>query len=105
MAGNANSGRRQEKPFRDAMMVEIKAAGDNHKLLREIACVVLEECRGGNMEAIKFMAERVDGKVAQPIAGDTDNPLVISNIIRTIVDPIGLENSAGVLSAAETSEI
>lgn len=87
MAGNSNSGRRQEKPFRDALMMQIKAAGDNHKVLREIADTVLSECRGGNMDAIKFMAERVDGKVAQPVAGDTDNPLIITSIMRTIVDP------------------
>jgi Family of unknown function (DUF5681) len=30
-------GRPKGKPFRDALMMEIKAAGDDHKALRKIA--------------------------------------------------------------------
>jgi hypothetical protein len=35
--GNKYGGARKVKPFRDALMMEIKAAGDDHKTLRKIA--------------------------------------------------------------------
>src|SRR5258706_15584996 len=95
MAGNANSGRKQEKPFRDALRL---ATADPAKL-RRIAEKVVAQCEEGDMEAIKFFAERLDGKVAQPIAGDTDNPLIITNILRTIVDPNRAEDSESILPA------
>ena len=37
MAGNANSGRKAEKPFRDALRLELAAIGDDQKALRQIA--------------------------------------------------------------------
>ncbi len=82
MAGNANSGRKQEKPFRDALRMEIAAAGDNHKALRAVARALLEKATEGDMQAIKELADRTDGKVAQAIVGDSDADPI--NIVQTI---------------------
>ncbi len=93
MAGNANSGRKAEKPFRDALRMELAAIGDDHKALRQIArnlinLAMAEDCK---LDAIKELADRTDGKVPQAhIGGDEDdNPInVVARIERIIVDPL-----------------
>ena len=65
MAGNANSGRRQEKPFRDALRIEIAAAGEDQKALRKIAAALVQKASDGDMAAIKEVADRLDGKAVQ----------------------------------------
>lgn len=84
MAGNANSGRKQEKPFRDALRMELAAAGEDGKALRKIARALIDKAGEGDMQAIKEIADRVDGKVAQAVVGDEDGgPLQV--IIRQYV--------------------
>jgi hypothetical protein len=88
MAGNQNSGRKQEKPFRDALRMELAAAGDDGRALRLIAQKLIEKAQEGDMQAIKELADRTDGKVAQAIIGgdEDDNPVnVIHRIERHIV--------------------
>jgi hypothetical protein len=90
MAGNANSGRKAEKPFRDALRMEIAEAGDNPKALRNIAKKLIEQAEAGDMQAIREFADRIDGKVAQAvIGGDEDDPAIrmVHRIERVIVDP------------------
>ena len=89
MAGNANSGRRAEKPFRDALRMQLKEAGDDHKALRIIAAKLIEKAQEGDMQAIKELADRTDGKVPQAIVGDDDEaPInVVNKIVREIVRP------------------
>lgn len=73
MAGNANSGRRQEKPFRDALRMEIAAAEqDGLRSLRAIARKLIEAAAEGKLDAIKELADRMDGKVPQAIVGDDE---------------------------------
>ena len=55
----------KEKPFRDALRLEIAAAGADHKALRRIARRLLEEAEGGSIQAIAMVADRLDGKAAQ----------------------------------------
>jgi hypothetical protein len=62
------------KPFRDALRLEITAAGEDHRALREVARKLLDMARDGDMQAIKELADRVDGRVTQPIGGDDDAP-------------------------------
>jgi hypothetical protein len=45
-------GRPKGKPFRDALMIEIAAAGDNHKTLRKIAAALLAKAANGDVPAI-----------------------------------------------------
>jgi hypothetical protein len=87
--GNANSGRRQEKPFRDALRMEIAAAGPNPLALRNIAKKLIELAEEGDMQAIKEFADRTDGKVPQGVVGDADgDPIsLIHEVRRIIVDP------------------
>jgi hypothetical protein len=88
MAGNANSGRRQEKPFRDALRIEIAAADGDQRGLRKIARKLIEMAEDGDMQAIKELADRTDGKVPQALVGDDENPInVIHRIERAIVRP------------------
>lgn len=78
MVGNANSGRKQEKPFRDALMLAIKDAEsskDSVRSLRRIAERLLDEAADGNVQALKEVADRLDGKVPQGIEnGDPNQP-------------------------------
>jgi hypothetical protein len=67
MAGNANSGRKAEKPFRDALRMQLKEAGDDHKALRMIAAKLIDMAASGDMQAIKELADRTDGKSVQQV--------------------------------------
>ncbi|PDT47320.1 hypothetical protein CO661_14150 [Sinorhizobium fredii] len=94
MAGNANSGRKQEKPFRDALRMELAAAGEDNKALRKIARALIEKAEAGDMQAIKELADRTDGKVPQALIGDEENPInLIHKIERVIVDAANPDRS------------
>lgn len=84
MAGNANSGRKQEKPFRDALKLELaKLQDDDQRGLRKIARSLIEAAESGDMQAIRELADRVDGKVPQGVIGgdDGENPISVVNKI------------------------
>lgn len=90
MAGVAGrSGRKSEKPFRDALRVLLKEAGPDMPRLRKVAEVLLAQAETGDMQAIKELIDRTDGKVAQAIIGDDDaDPInVLTKIERIIVHP------------------
>ena len=90
MAGNANSGRKQEKPFRDALRMELAAVGDDQKALRLIARKLINMAmEDGKLDAIKEIADRLDGKVPQAvIGGDEDDPAVrVTHVILTALRP------------------
>ena len=53
--GNKYGGARKVKPFRDALMMEIKAVGDDHKALRKIASALLAKAAGGDVPAINAL--------------------------------------------------
>lgn len=81
-------GQQRDKPFRDALRIEIAAAGEDHKALRQVAFALLEKASGGDIPAIKEIADRLDGKVPQAIIGgdEGDNPVQLAMIERRIVD-------------------
>lgn len=70
MAGNSNSGRRAEKPFADALRMELAAVGPDHKALRQIAKQLIAKATEGEMPAIIELANRTDGKVPQAVDGE-----------------------------------
>ena len=70
-------GRAAEKPFADALRMEIKAAGDNHQKLREIASKLLEKAAEGDMQAINCLADRLDGRPAQALEVNTSETFVM----------------------------
>lgn len=87
--GNANSGPKREKPFVEALRMEIAAGGQDHKTLRRIAAQLLAKAEEGDMQAIKELADRMDGKVPQALVGDDDmDPLrMVTRIERALVRP------------------
>ena len=72
MAGNKNSGRRQEKPFADALRMELASAGEDHKKLRAIARMLIDKAEAGEGWALKELADRTDGKPSQQIDVDAN---------------------------------
>lgn len=89
MAGNANSGRRAEKPFADALRMELAALGEDRKALRDVAKKLIEKASGGDMQAIQELANRTDGKVAQQVihTGDEEGGPIAARVEMVIVDP------------------
>ena len=65
-------GRASQKPFADALNMEIKAAGEDHQRLRAIAKKLLEKAEDGDMQAISCVADRLDGKPLQQMEVATD---------------------------------
>ena len=70
-------GRAAEKPIADALRMEIKAAGDDHQKLREIARKLLEKAADGDMQAINSLADRLDGRPAQALEVNTAETFVM----------------------------
>ena len=71
-------GQQRAKLFRHALEIEIAAlASDvNRKGLRMVAIKLIEMAESGDIQAIKELADRIDGKVPQAIAGiDEDENL------------------------------
>lgn len=95
MAGNQNSGRRQEKPFRDALRMELAAVGDDSKALRMIAQKLIEKASEGDLQAIKELADRTDGKVPQAIIGDEENPVNLVHVIKREIVRAGTRDTDG----------
>jgi hypothetical protein len=62
-------GRKSDKPFADALRVELAEAGENQKKLRKIARNLIDlaakENDNGALPAILAIADRLDGKPAQ----------------------------------------
>lgn len=83
MAGNKNSGRRQEKPFADALRLEI-ANAKTPRRLRKIAKTLLDKAQAGNMQAMSLLLERLDGKVPQAI--DQEVSVTVDRIERVFID-------------------
>jgi hypothetical protein len=61
---------------------------EDGKRLREAAEKLLDEAAKGESWAMQMLADRLDGKAAQSvtIAGDADNPIVVQEIARTIIE-------------------
>jgi hypothetical protein len=56
----------RQKPFADALRMEIRN-GNDHRVLRTIARKLIEMAEGGDLQAIKEVGDRLDGKCAQVI--------------------------------------
>lgn len=65
-----------EKLWRDAILraVNRRMEGNNTKHLELLADKIVAEGLAGNIEAIKEIGNRLDGKPVQPVAGDDDAP-------------------------------
>ena len=88
MGNPVSRGQQRDKPFRDALRLEIAQAQDaeDKRSLRVIARKLLNTAADGDVQAIKEVADRLDGKVAQLIGGDDEaGPVQIQRIERVIV--------------------
>lgn len=90
LPGNKNAA--NNKPWKAALLraIEARAQGKRRGSLDTIAERLLREAESGNVAALKELADRLDGKAVQPIAGpDGEGPVQIEEIRRTIIDPKG----------------
>lgn len=67
MAGRPVGAQNKDKPFANALRMELAAAGDDHKVLRAIARNLIADAQKPEnaLPAIKEIADRLDGKPAQ----------------------------------------
>jgi hypothetical protein len=68
-SGNPN-GRPKSKPFKDALQRALKAADGDSEVMASIALALVAKAQEGDVPAIREIADRLDGKVTQPIDGD-----------------------------------
>ena len=88
MAKGNPLGQIRSKPFREALRMELAALGEDHKALRSVARKLIAQAEAGDIQAIKELIDRTDGKVPQALVGDNDeDPInVLQRIERTIVN-------------------
>jgi ribosomal protein L17 len=68
-----------ERLFKQALHAQIAAAGDDLKKLRKVADALLAKAESGDIHAIREVADRIDGKVAQQIAGADEGPIQVEH--------------------------
>ncbi len=70
----------KDKPFRDALRMVLADAENNQnnpRKLRRIAEILFDRAAEGDVQAIKEVADRLDGKPAQShIGGDESDPAI-----------------------------
>lgn len=80
----------KEKSFANMLRIAVMNAGQTGQpKLREIAEKLVDSAVEGKMDAIKEVADRIDGKVPQAVVGDDEqDPMrFVAEIRRTIVRP------------------
>jgi len=71
----------KEKSFANMLNIAIKE-GDN---LRAVAEALVEKAKSGDVQAIKEIADRLDGKVPQAVVGDNDHDpvrMIVTGVVR-----------------------
>lgn len=76
--GNKNA--TKNKIWADALRKEL-AGNKNAKVLRNLARVLIAEAEGGNMQAMKEIGDRLDGKPVQGIEGSGDSGEIVIRVI------------------------
>ena len=83
--GTATSGRKQtEKPFRDMLALAIQGTKGDMAELRSIAKKLVAKAKGGDIQAIKEVADRLDGKVPQGNEHTLEPSDALSALMETI---------------------
>lgn len=65
----------KEKSFANMLNIAIKeaVAGSDKTKLRAVADALVEKAMSGDVQAIKEVADRIDGKVPQAVVGDAEH--------------------------------
>lgn len=84
--GNANSGPKREKPFLEALNMELKAGGKDHKALRAIAAQLIAKAIEGDTPSIVEIANRMDGKPTVQVDATVDGQVTIQ-VLRLAAEP------------------
>jgi hypothetical protein len=82
----------KEKSFANMLNIAIKEANDlGITKLREVADALVSKAIAGDVQAIKEVADRIDGKVPQALVGDNEeDPInLVTEIRRVIVQKPG----------------
>lgn len=80
----------KERSFANMLNIAIKEANDlGITKLREVADALVSRAIAGDVQAIKEVADRIDGKVPQALVGDSEeDPInLVTEIRRVIVKP------------------
>ncbi len=87
----------KEKSFANMLRIAINEAHeDGNNKLRAVAEALVSKAMTGDVQAIKEVADRLDGKVPQGIVGDDDaDPINIVQRIERIVVRAGGESNSG----------
>jgi hypothetical protein len=92
-------GRPKDKPFAEALRMELKAAGKDHRALRKIARALIAKAEDGDLPAIREIADRLDGKVTTTDVPEESGDGILNVFINTGVIREGDEDSIVVLDA------
>lgn len=108
----------RKRIFREECLRELLTANGERSKIAAIAERVVTLAMDGDMRAVEFLADRIDGKVPQAIVGSDDEPpVMVAQIERYIVRhdnaqlpkpdarPIEDTDSAGVRAVTGASEI
>lgn len=112
MAGNANSGPRKAKVWRDMLLLTLNRTEDDLPIrgkthLETLVLTQVHMALGKDGQSIRDIADRIDGKPAQAlVGGDDDDPAikVAATIERIITDPAN-PDSKGVPSSSPPGEV
>lgn len=82
-SGNPNGRPKKGKAMADALRVALSKSTDGKQNKRAIAEKLVEMARDGNIEAMKIVFERTDGKVPQTnvVQGDEDGGPVTVRVV------------------------
>lgn len=91
--GDNPKNRWSEKIWRDAIRVAVNRAQEDPaqgKKLAALADALVNSGLAGDVSALKEIGDRLDGKVPQAHVGgeEGDNPIQVSVVQRSIVDPV-----------------
>ena len=81
-------GQQRDKPYREALRMELAEMGVDLKKLREVARAHIEKAAAGDMQAIKELADRLDGKPAQMLEHADPGGQPMRRLVREFVQVV-----------------
>jgi hypothetical protein len=97
-------GQQRDKPYREALRMELAAAGENMMALREIAKVHIAKCMEGDIRAIKELGDRLDGRPAQSLDLSDDSNPRLTKIIHEFVHVTETRDDISLLDDSSASD-